>query len=143
MATAEMAAAGLHAEGELDGGCRCRGDADADRSDQRLPHRDQGERDDEGGKDQGDAAGDGLYLGAQHLAVCHRRSGDQVGRIFARDGEPRQAAGELSGRHDQDRHQQAQPLVAQGEAAPQQNGRGQQIEQLHQRLRHEPGIAAQ
>ena len=45
-------------------------------------------------------------LGAQDEACRHRRGGDEVGRVLAGDREPGEAAGELTGRHDQNRHQQ-------------------------------------
>ena len=72
-----------------------------------------------------------------------RRGGDEVRRVLAGHGEPGEAAGQLSGSHHQHRHQQDQRALAVAEAAPQQQRRRQQVQQLHQRLRDQPGIAAQ
>src|SRR6476646_4256369 len=49
--------------------------------------------------------------------------------------------GELAGRHDDDRRDQHDRGGTVGKAAPQQQRRRHQIEQLHQALRQQPGIA--
>ena len=72
----------------------------------------QRQRDDEGREDQGDGADHRLDLGAQDTDAAETGAlADQVGRVLARDREPGEAAGELSGRHHQHRHQQHQAPV--------------------------------
>ncbi len=96
-----------------------------------------------GAKDDGDCAEHCLDLRAQDEARRHRRRGDEVGRILAGDREPGEPAGKLPGRHDQHRHDELQRAVALIEAAPQHQRRRDQIKHLHERLRHQPWIAAQ
>ena len=68
--------------------------------------------DDEREEHEGDDAHHGLDLRAQDVAGGDRRRGDEVGRVLAGDGEPGEAAGELSGRHDQHRRQQPSSVPA-------------------------------
>jgi hypothetical protein len=73
----------------------------------------------------------------------NRRGGDEVGRVLARDRQPGEAAGELSRRHHQHWNEQIERAAAARKTAPQQDRRRHQIKHLHQRLRHEPGVAPQ
>ena len=73
-----------------------------------------------------------------------------IGAVATRSGasspeidKPGEPAGELPRRHHQHRHQQHKCAVAVAEGAPQHQRGRQQIEDLHQRLRDEPGIAQQ
>ena len=74
----------------------------------------------------------------------------RIGAVATRSGasspgdrEPGEPARELPRRHHQHRHQHDQRAGALAIAAPQQQRGRQQIEDLHQRLRHQPRIAPQ
>ena len=82
-----------------------------------------------------------LDLGPHDLAGRDRRGRDEIGRVLARDGEPGEAARELARRHHEHRDEHGERVVALAEAAPQQQRGRHQIEDLHQGLRHQPGIA--
>ncbi len=84
-----------------------------------------------------------LDFGAQHEARRHRRRGDEIGRVLAGDREPGETAGELTCRHHQHRNEEIDRSAAGLEAPPQQNCRRHEIKHLHQRLRHQPRVAAQ
>ena len=109
----------------------------------RATRRGDGEHRDQRREHRGDDAEHRLDLGAENKARRHRRGGDEIGRVFAGDGEPGETAGELARRHHQHRDEQVERAAAGLETPPQQHRRRHQIKHLHQRLRHEPRIAAQ
>ena len=96
-----------------------------------------------GAKMSDDDAEHRLDLGAQNKARRHRRGGDEIGRILAGDRQPGETAGELARRHHQHRDEQIVSAASGRKASPHQNRGRDQIEHLHQRLRHQPRIAAQ
>jgi len=72
-----------------------------------------------------------------------RRGRHQVGGVLARYRQPGQTARKLACRHHDHRRDQHNGGRTVGKAAPQHHGRRHQIKQLHQGLRHQPGIAPQ
>ena len=61
----------------------------------------------------------------------------KIGRVFARDGEPGEAAGELARRHDQHRHQQIERAAASFKRAPEKDRGREQIKHPNRaRLNH-------
>ncbi len=77
----------------------------------------------------------GLDLGADDAGWHQRRRRDEVGSVLARDRQPGQPAGQLSGRHHDDGRDQRQRRGAVGKIPPEQERRRHQIKQLHQGLR--------
>ena len=62
--------------------------------------------------------------------------------VFTGNREPGEAAGQLARRHDQDRHKH-DTRHAVAEISSKKQRRRHEIEDLHQRLRHQPGVAQQ
>ena len=102
-----------------------------------------GQRGDQRREDRADRDQHHFDLGADDARRRQRRGRDQVGGVFARYRQPGEAAGELARRHHDHGRDQHDRGRAVGKASPQHQGRRHQIEQLHQALRQQPGIAPQ
>ena len=140
---AKLAALRLGAKVELDRGRRRGRRGDAQRGDDRRRSIDERQRQQERREHQRDASDHRFDLRPHDLTRGERRRGDEVRRVLAGNREPGKAAGELPRRHHQHRHEEHHARPAVLEALPQQEGRRQEIEHLHQSLRHQPGIAPQ
>jgi len=135
-----MTSARLHAKAKLDHGrCgRCRQNAQS--ADRGREHGIECEERNDRRKNEPHHAKDGFDLGEQDPIGRDWRSRNEVRRVFPRNGEPRQPAGELTGGHDNHGDQDDKRIVSRAECNPKQQRRRQKIKNLHQRLRHQPGI---
>ncbi len=136
-----MTSARLHAEAKLDHRRRGRCRQNAQSADRGREHGIECQERNNRRKNERHHANDGFDLGEQDSIGRDRRSRNEVRRVFPRNGEPRQPAGELTGGHDNHGDQYDKRIVSGTECNPKQQRRRQQIKNLHQRLRHQPRIA--